>query len=116
MEAKEMQYFLEGLSGTLRELFDELYDTLVIKGKKRMGQETKGNSPQVSELIRRAREKQTVAELLAKGKQGQEELIQSIGGEVKKIMGSVGVVTRTDLARINRRMDEIEGALSRGNK
>jgi len=84
MEMKEFQYFFEGLTETVRPFVSELYDTLLEKGKRRMGQETSGESPQVSELIR------------------------SIGGEVKKILSSAGIVTRTDLARVEKRIDEIE--------
>lgn len=114
MEVKETKYLFEGLSETMGELFGELYDTLVAKGKKRMGQEDVADSPQVSELIKRTREKQTVADLISKGQKGQEELIASIGGEVKKILSSAGIVTRTDLARIERRIEEIERALEKG--
>jgi polyhydroxyalkanoate synthesis regulator phasin len=111
MDVKETKYLFEGLSTTLGTLYGELYDTLVAKGRKRMGQEDIGDSPQVSELIKRTREQQSVADLISKGQKGQEELIQSIGGEVKKILSSAGIVTRTDLARIERRIDEIERAL-----
>lgn len=113
MDMKEFQYFFEGLSGTVSQFYGDLYDTLVLKGKKRMGQETTGEAPQVSELIKRTREQQTLAELVSKGKQGQEELIQAIGGEVKKILSSAGIVTKSDLHRIERRMDEIEKDLAR---
>lgn len=111
MELKDLQYFLEGLSSTLSQFYDELYDSLVVKGKKRMGEETKKDSPQISELIKRTREQQSVSELLSKGKKGQEELIQAVGAEVKKILSSAGIVTRTDLARIERRMSVIEQRL-----
>lgn len=115
MEMKEIQYFFEGLSNTFGDFFDEVYVTLVEKGKKRMGQETAGESPQISELIRRTREDKTIADMMAKGKKGQEELIRAIGGEVRKILSSAGIVTRTDLARIERRIDEIESiAASKG--
>ncbi len=114
MDVKETRYLFDGLSETLGGLLGELYDTLVAKGRKRMGQEDVADSPQVSELIRRTREKQTVAELISRGQKGQEELIQSIGGEVRKILSSAGIVTRTDLARIERRVDEIERALEKG--
>lgn len=114
MDVKETKYFFEGLSNTLGELSVELFDALVAKGKKRMGQEDIADSPQVSELIKRTREKQTVAELISKGQKGQEELIQSIGGEVKKILSAAGIVTRSDLARVERRIDEIDHALEKG--
>jgi len=55
-----------------------------------------------------------VAELISKGQKGQEELIQSIGGEVKKILSAAGIVTRSDLARVERRIDEIDHALEKG--
>ena len=113
MDTKDFQYLLEGLSGFLGEFLGELYDTLVLKGKKAMGQETEGESPQISELIRRTREQQTLAELIARGKEGQEELIAAIGAEVRKILSSSGRVTRHDLARVERRMDEIEKALDK---
>jgi polyhydroxyalkanoate synthesis regulator phasin len=114
MDVKEIQYLFEGLSNTLGELSAEVFDTLVAKGKKRMGQEDVADSPQISELIRRTREKQTVAELISTGQKGQEELIQAIGGEVKKILSSAGIVTRSDLARVERRIDEIDNALEKG--
>jgi polyhydroxyalkanoate synthesis regulator phasin len=114
MDVKEIQYLFEGLSNMLGELGGELFETLVAKGKKRMGQEDVADSPQVSELIKRTREKQTVADLISKGQKGQDELIQSIGGEVKKILSSAGIVTRSDLARVEHRIDEIENALDKG--
>jgi len=114
MDVKEIQYLFEGLSNTLGGLYGELIETLVAKGKKRMGQENAADTPQVSELIKRTREKQTIAELISKGQKGQEELIHSIGGEVKKILSSAGIVTRTDLARVERRIDEIDKALGKG--
>lgn len=114
MDVKEIQYLFEGLSSTVGELSIEVYDTLIAKGKKRMGQQDVADSPQVSELIKRTREKQTVAELVSKGQKGQEELIQSIGGEVRKILSSTGIVTKTDLHRVERRIDEIERALEKG--
>ena len=114
MDVKEIQYLFEGLSNTLGGLYGELYETLVAKGKKRVGQEDAADTPQVSELIKRTREKQTVAELISKGQKGQEELIHSIGGEVKKILSSAGIVTRTNLARVERRIDEIDKALEKG--
>lgn len=116
MDLKEIKYLVEGLSTTLSAMYEELNETLVAKGKKRLGQEDAGDSPQISELIRRTRERRTLVEILASGKGSEEELIQAIGGEVKKILSSAGIVTRSDLARVERRMDEIEKALEdRGN-
>ena len=112
MEVKEIQYLFEGVSNIAGPFLGELYDTLVTKGKKRMGRETEEDSPQISELIRRSRESQTVAEMVARGKKGQEELIRSIGGEVKKMLSSAGIVTGTDLARVQRRVDEIEAIIA----
>lgn len=116
MDFKDFQYFAEGLSTTLGELYGDVYHTLIVKGKKRMGQDTKEDSPEISELIKRTREQRSIQELLSTGKQGQDALIASIGAEVRKILSSAGVVTRTDLARIERRMDEIEKALEQKEK
>jgi len=116
MEIKELKYLVQGLSSTFGEFYGELYDSLVVKGKKRMGQEAKGESPQISELIKRTREKQTIQELLSKGKQGQDELIKSIGVEVKKKLAGVGIVTRTDFHRVEKRLDEIEEVLAEKGK
>ncbi len=116
MEVKEIQYLFEGVSDIAGPFLGELYDTLVTKGKKRMGRETEGDSPQISELIRRTRESQLVAEMVDKGKKGQEELIRSIGGEVKKILSSAGIVTEMDLARVQRRVDGIEAILTEKDK
>jgi len=110
---KDLQYFVDGLSSTLEELYEQIYDALVQKGKKRLGQEAKADTPQISELIKRTREQYSIAELVSKGKEGQEELIQAIGAEVRKILSSAGIVTKSDLARIERRMDEIEKTLSK---
>lgn len=111
MDLKDVQYFADGLSTTMAQYSGEIYKTLVVKGKKRMGQETREDSPQISELVKRTRESQTISELVSKGKQGQDELISSIGSEVKKMLTAAGIVTKTDLARIEKRMDEIEEAL-----
>lgn len=114
MDIKDIQYLIEGLSSTVGELSSELLGTLVEKGKKRLGQEGAVDSPQISELIRRSRENQTMAELVSRGQKGRDELIQSIGGEVKKILSSAGIVTKTDLARVERRIDEIDRVLAKG--
>ncbi len=116
MDFKDLQYFAEGLSAELGELYSEVYRTLVIKGKKRMGQETKEDAPEISELIKRSREQRSIQELLSSGKQGQDALIAAIGAEIKKILSAAGVVTRTDLARIERRMNDIEKALDEREK
>jgi len=116
MEFKDFQYFVEGLSAELGELYSEIYHALVVKGKKRMGQDIKEDAPEISELIKRTREQRTIQELLSTGKQGQDALIAAIGAEIKKILSSAGVVTRADLARIERRMDEIDKALEAREK
>lgn len=113
MDFKEIQYLLEGLTGTAAAFYGELYEALVAKGKKRMGQEGAPESPQVSELIRRTREEKCMADLLAAGKSGEEELVHAVGGQVQKILASAGIVTRADLARVERRLDEIEKALAK---
>lgn len=114
MDMKEIEYLFEGLSNALGGLGGELYETLVSKGKKRMGQEAVEDTLQISELIKRTKEKQTIAEMISKGQKGQEELIQSIGSKVRKTLSSVGIVTKSDLARFERRIDEIEKALEKG--
>ncbi|MDD5749094.1 MAG: hypothetical protein PHP64_08680 [Actinomycetota bacterium] len=116
MEMKEIQNFFDGLSLTLDELFGEVYETLVMKGKKRLGQKDVGETPQISELIKRTHEEHSIAELVSKGKEGQEELIQAIGGQVRKALSSLGIVTKSDLERIERRMAGIEKALSEKGK
>ena len=113
MDFKEIQFLMDGLGGTVKQFGQEVYDSLVIKGKKRLGQESGEESPTISELIMRNREHQSIAELLSRGKQGQEELIGAIGSEVKGILSATGLVTRHDLARIEKRMDEIEKILAR---
>jgi polyhydroxyalkanoate synthesis regulator phasin len=112
MDVKDIQYLVEGLSSTLAEFYSELHEALVAKGRKRMGQEDAPDSPQVSELIRRTRERQVVADLVGTGKKGEEELIQAVGAQVKRILSSAGIVTHSDLARVEKRMDEIEKALA----
>ena len=112
MDVKEIQYLVEGLASTLAEFYSELHEALVAKGRKRMGQEDVPDSPQISELIKRTRERQALVDYLGKGKQGDEELIRAVGSQVKKILSSAGIVTRTDLTRVERRMDEIEKALA----
>jgi hypothetical protein len=112
MDAKEIQYLAEGLSVTVGRFSGEIYQSLLIKGKKRLGQETRAEAPAISDLIRKTRKDQVVSDLLMKGKKGREEFILSIGAEVKKILSSAGIVTRSDLARVQRRIDEIGGILS----
>lgn len=116
MEMKELQYFFEGLSSTLSTYYEEIYEILVSKGKKKMGQEAGPDTPQISELIKRTREQQSISDLMERGKEGQEELIQAIGAQVKKILSSAGIVTRHDLARLERRMDHIEQELAAKEK
>lgn len=111
MDYSDIGYFLEGLSEVLTDFYGELYQALVTKGRRRMGQEDAGESVQVSELIRRAREKQAAAGLVALGRKGHEELVADIGGEVKRVLSSSGIVTRADMARIEKRLDEIEKAV-----
>lgn len=112
METKDIQYFVDGLTSTVRDVFDELYGVLVTKGKKQMGKED-AESPEISEIIRQVKEKETVADLLARSKKGREDLTQSVGEEVQRILSSIGVVTKMDLKRIEKRVAEIENLLAK---
>lgn len=112
METKDIRYFVEGLASTASGVFDELYEVLVAKGKKKMGKEDV-ESPEISEIIRQVKEKETVAGFLARGKKGREDLIQSVGEEVQRILSSIGVVTKMDLKRIDKRVAEIENLLAK---
>ncbi len=112
MDTREVQYLVEGVSDTISSVYDELYDSLVVKGKQRLGQQTTGDAPVISDLIKRHREDNELSSLLSRAESEKEELIRSIGAEIRKRLSTVGLVTQSDLARIQRRMDEIEQVLA----
>ena len=116
MDLKQIKYLVEGLSGTLNTFYEEVHDTLVAKGRKRLGQEDIEEGPQLSEIIRRTRERRTIAEILASGKGGEAELVEAIGNEIRSVLTAAGIATRDDLARVEKRMEEIEQALEEKEK
>ncbi|HEY5530792.1 MAG TPA: hypothetical protein VIK22_02190 [Candidatus Anoxymicrobiaceae bacterium] len=116
MDLKEIQYLVEGLFGTLNAFYEEVHDTLVAKGKKKLGQEDIEEGPQLSELIERTRERRRLTAIIAGGKGGEDELIEAIGREIRRVLSVAGIATRDDLARVEKRMEEIEQALEEKEK
>ncbi len=107
MDARDLKYLFKGLTSTVSEYYFEFYDNLIAKGKKKLG---KGNeeTPAISELIRKVKEEHSISEMLSRGEEGQAEFTRAIATEVRKILSRVGVVTRADLARVEKRLEEIE--------
>ena len=70
MDKKDLRYFWEGLTGTVTEFYGELYDSLVAKGKRQLGDDSAAQTPHISDIIRRMREKEAMQELLSRGKRG----------------------------------------------
>ena len=116
MDLKEIQYLAEGLFGTLNAFYEEVHDALVAKGKKKLGQEDIEEGPQLSELIERTRERRRLTAIITSGEGGEEELIEAIGSEIRRVLSVAGIATRDDLARVEKRMEEIEQALEEKEK
>lgn len=112
MDAKDLKYLFQGLTATLSEYYSEVYDSLIVKGKKKLGRGEE-ETPAISELIRKVKEEQSISEMLSKGEKGQAEFTQAIAAEVRRILSRTGVITRSDLARVEKRLDEIEKYLER---
>ncbi len=112
MDAKDLKYLFGGLTSTLYEYYSQVYDSLIAKGKKKLGKGEE-ETPAISELIKRVREEHSISEMLSRGREGQAEFTQAIAAEVRRILSKVGVVTRADLVRVEKRLEEIEKFLDK---
>ena len=108
-----MNNLFQGVVTTCKEVGGEFYKELVAKGKKRMGQESEPTGERIAELIHKTRASEPIADLISRGKKGQEEMVSAIGKELKNVLSVAGIVTKTELAHLEKRVNQVERKATR---
>lgn len=101
MEPKDMPYLLLGAMSTIREETKKTVDDLVERGKAGPGKGAKGL----------AHADKTVKNLVEKGKKDREDLLNSIGKEITRILDSMGAITKNDIRALEKKLANIEKKL-----
>lgn len=101
MEPKDIPYLLLGAMSTVREETRKTVEDMVEKGKKGSGRSAKGI----------AQADKTVKDLVEKGKKDREDLLNSIGKEVTRILDGMGAITKNDIRSLERKLARIEKKL-----
>ena len=108
-----MNNLFQGVVATCKEVGGDLYKELVSKGKNQMGQESDPTGAGIVELIHKTRESEPIAEIISRGKKGQEELVSTIGKEIKNVLSTAGIVTKAELVHLEKRIDQVERKVTR---
>ena len=98
MEPKDVPYLLLGAMSTVREETKKTVDDLVEKGKSGTGKSAKG-------IVQADK---TVRDLVEKGRKEREDLLNSIGKEVTRILDNMGAITKNDIRALDKRLANIE--------
>lgn len=98
MEPKDLPYLFLGAMSTVREETKKTVDELVEKGKAGSGKSAKGI----------AQADKAVKDLVEKGKKEREDLLNSIGKEVTRILDNMGAITKNDIRALEKKLSNIE--------
>lgn len=108
MDQEELPYMLLGILTSTRREAMRIVDELVKKGQsgaKADSAEKAGKTP----IVKRGED--YINELIEKGRTQQDDFISAIYKEVKDVLDAMGIVTKSDLDKIEQRLSKIEKKL-----
>jgi polyhydroxyalkanoate synthesis regulator phasin len=108
MELNDMPYLLLGALASVRDDKIKTVDDMVSKGKEL----AEGTKSKAKSSVQDRKLDATVKELVKKGKQESAELVDAVGKVVKETLDSLGVVTKSDIKAVEKRLDSLEKKLS----
>jgi polyhydroxyalkanoate synthesis regulator phasin len=99
MESGDLRYLLMGALAELRDRTERMASDLVEKGRKAEGRERKSEA--------------SGERLISKEMPSIEELADTVSRTVEKFLGQMGLVTKSDMESLERRMRSLERKLDR---
>ena len=108
MEVNDMPFLLLGALASVRDDSIKTVDDMVKKGKDLAeGTKSKAKSAAGDRKL-----EATVQELVKKGKKESEELVNAISKVIKDTLDALGIVTKSDIKDIEKKLDALEKKIS----
>ncbi|MDD5447690.1 MAG: phasin family protein [Actinomycetota bacterium] len=104
MESNDIPYLVIGALASLRGESVKSVDDVIAKGKE-IAEKTRSRAKKTAGDKKLDAQ---IEELIKKGKKQREELIKSIAATVKDTLNSLGIVTKTDIKEIDKRLAALE--------
>lgn len=108
MDLNDMPYLLLGALASVKDESITSVDEMVAKGKDL----ATGTKSKARATVQDKKLDATVKELVKKGKQESADLVEAVGKAVKDTLDSLGVVTKSDIKNVEKRLDDLEKKLS----
>ena len=108
MDLNDMPYLLFGALASVKDESITSVDEMVAKGKDL----ATGTKSKARATVQDKKLDATVKELVKKGKQESADLVEAVGKAVKDTLDSLGVVTKSDIKNVEKRLDDLEKKLS----
>ncbi len=108
MELNDMPFLLLGALASVRDDKIKTVDDMIARGKDL----AEGTKSKAKSSVQDKKLDATVRELVKKGKQESAELVDAVGKVVKETLDSLGVVTKSDIKAVEKRLDALEKKLS----
>lgn len=108
MDLTDMPYLLLGALASVRDDSIKTVDEMVGKGKE-LAEGTKSKARSVADDKKL---EATIQDLVKKGKKESQELVEAVGKVVSDTLDSLGIVTKTDIKEIDRKLTELEKMVS----
>lgn len=108
MELNDMPYLLLGALASVRDDSIKTVDQMIEKGKEL----AEGTKSKVKDSAQDKRLEETMQDLIKKGKKESEELVESISKVVKDTLDSLGIVTKSDIKDLEKKLNSLEKKLS----
>ena len=108
MDLNDMPFLLLGALASIRDDDIKTVDDMLVKGKEL----AEGTRSKARSTVKDKKFDATIKELVKKGKQESADLVDLVGKAVKDTLDSLGVVTKSDIKAVEKRLDSIEKKLS----
>ena len=107
MNVTDIPYMMLGMAATLREKAQDMVEDMVEKGK--------GLAPSAKEKVKKRKEATEKATLGLKQKslQKTDELTEAVGDTVEKVLGQMGLITKSDINDLDKRLSSLERKINK---
>ena len=107
MDFNDLPYLILGSMAAVKDDSIRSVDEMISKGK----EIAEGTKSKVKQTAEDRKLEATFQDLVKKGKKESEELVDAIGKVIKDTLNSLGVVTKSDIKAVERRLDSVEKKL-----
>ena len=108
MELSDMPFLLLGALASVRDDSIKTVDDMIVKGKE-LAEGTKSKAKSAAE---ERKLEATIQELVKKGKKESEELVEAISKVIRDTLDSLGIVTKSDIKEVEKKLTELEKKIS----